>query len=276
MIFFPVHGITWISSVYLGTESVSWVLSSLSYVRDAPLLPVQEACSLLPKISSKETHPKIAQVLLERHKPDMALLVLKCTGRDSFSATENFEKDGISSLSEAVTVVRVRIECGLLTEAFMYHRSYCSKVKEQRSADVTHSEDAFKSSWIYHVEMMMTEFCTICIERNLVDKMIDLPWDSEEEKHLHKSLFESAHEMPMKPNGSLLVVYYLRVNILILIFFLYLKVKTRLRGTLEITNGTKTLGYPGMMKLSGPFVSFLIYILLECVCVWASSLGRPM
>jgi len=65
----------------------------------------------------------------------------------------------------------------------------------------------------------MTGFCTICIERNLVDKMIDLPWDSEEEKHLHKSLFESAHEMPMKPNGSLLVVYYLRVNILILIFF---------------------------------------------------------
>ena len=45
----------------------------------------------------------IAQVLLERHKPDMTLLVLKCAGRDSFSATENFEKDGVSSLSEAVT-----------------------------------------------------------------------------------------------------------------------------------------------------------------------------
>jgi hypothetical protein len=24
----------------------------------------------------------------------------------------------------------------------------------------------------------VTEFCTLCIERNLVDKMIDLPWDS--------------------------------------------------------------------------------------------------
>ncbi|AQK63090.1 E3 ubiquitin-protein ligase HOS1 [Zea mays] len=171
---------------------------------------LKEACSLLPKIFSKETHPKIAQVLLERQRPDMALLVLKCTGRDSFSATENFEKDGISSLSEAVTAVRVRIECGLLTEAFMYHRSYCSKVKEQHSANMTHTEDAFEGSWIYHVEMMMVEFCTICIERNLVDKMIDLPWDSEEEKHLHKSLFESAHEAPMDPIGSLLVVYYLR------------------------------------------------------------------
>ncbi|PVH31258.1 hypothetical protein PAHAL_9G096600 [Panicum hallii] len=171
---------------------------------------LEEACSLLPKISSKETHPMIAQVLLERHRPDMALVVLKCTGHDSFSATENIEKDGISSLSEAVTAVRVRIEYGHLTEAFMYHRSYCSRVKEQRAADMIHSEDALRSSWVYQVEVMTTEFCTICIERNFVDKMIDLPWDSEEEKHLHKSLFDSACEMPTKPCGSLLVVYYLR------------------------------------------------------------------
>jgi E3 ubiquitin-protein ligase HOS1 len=193
-------------------------LSSLSYVCDATLLPLQEAYSHLPKISSKETHPKIAQVLLERQKYDMALRVLKCTGHGSFSATENFKKDGISLLSEAVIVVRVRIECRLLTETFMYHRSYCSKVKEQHSENMTHAEDTLKNSWVYHVEMMVTEFCAICIKRNLVDKMMDLPWDSEEEKHLHKSLFDSAHEMPMKPNGSLLVIYYLRVNILILIF----------------------------------------------------------
>ncbi|AQK61874.1 E3 ubiquitin-protein ligase HOS1 [Zea mays] len=170
----------------------------------------KEAYSHLPKISSKETHPKIAQVLLERQKYDMALRVLKCTGHGSFSATENFKKDGISFLSEAVTVVRVRIECRLLTETFMYHRSYCSKVKEQHSENMTHAEDTLKNSWVYHVEMMVTEFCAICIKRNLVDKMMDLPWDSEEEKHLHKSLFDSAHEMPMKPNGSLLVIYYLR------------------------------------------------------------------
>ena len=203
-------------------------MSWLSYICDAPLLSVQEACSLLPKISSKETHPKIAQVLLERHRPDMALVVLK-SGRDSFSATENIEKDGISSLSEAVTAVRVRIEYGHLTEAFMYHRSYCSRVKEQRAADMIHAEDTLKSSWVYHIEVMTTEFCTVCIERNFVDKMIDLPWDSEEEKHLHKSLFDSACEMPTKPFGSLLVVYYLRVNILILDFcFLF---NTGLGGT---------------------------------------------
>jgi E3 ubiquitin-protein ligase HOS1 len=144
----------------------------------------------------------------------MALALLKCTWRDRFSAAATVEKDGISSLSEAVTAVRVRIEYGHLTEAFMYHRAYCSRVKEQRSADTSHVEDPVRNSWIYHVEVMMTEFCNICIERNYVDKMIELPWDTEEEKHLHKSLFDCAHEMPTEPCGSLLVVYYLRVNIL--------------------------------------------------------------
>jgi E3 ubiquitin-protein ligase HOS1 len=144
----------------------------------------------------------------------MALALLKCTWRDRFSAAATVEKDGISSLSEAVTAVRVRIEYGHLTEAFMYHRAYCSRVKEQRSADTSHVEDPVRNSWIYHVEVMMTEFCNICIERNYIDKMIELPWDTEEEKHLHKSLFDCAHEMPTEPCGSLLVVYYLRVNIL--------------------------------------------------------------
>ena len=171
---------------------------------------MQEACSLLPKISSKETHPKIAQVLLERQKPDVALVVLKCTGCDSFSATANIEKDGLLCLSEAVTAIRVRIEYGQVTEAFMFHRSYCSRIKEQRPADMMH-----------HVEVMMVEFCEICIERNIVDRIIDLPWDSEEEKYLHKSLFDSAREVPTGPCGSLLVVFYLQVNFLYAcIFFL--------------------------------------------------------
>jgi E3 ubiquitin-protein ligase HOS1 len=173
---------------------------------------VQEACSLLPKISSKETHPKIAQVLLERGRPDVALVVLKCTGRDSFPATANIEKDELLCLSEAVTALRVRIEYGHVTEAFMFHRSYCSRVKEQRPADTSHVEDVKRNSWMYHVEVMMTEFCEICIDRKIADKIIDLPWDSEEEKHLHKSLFDSAHESPTGPCGSLLVVFYLQVN----------------------------------------------------------------
>ncbi|CAM0876099.1 unnamed protein product [Alopecurus aequalis] len=174
---------------------------------------LEEACSLLPKICSKETHSKIAQVLLERHKPDVAIVVLKCTGRDSFSATASIEKDGLLCLSEAVTALRVRIEYGHVTEAFMFHRSYCSRVKEQRPADTAH-EDVHRNSWMHHVEVMMTEFCEICIDRNIVDKMIDLPWDSEEEKHLHKSLFDSAREMPTGPCGSLLVVFYLQAKCL--------------------------------------------------------------
>ncbi|KAE8805802.1 E3 ubiquitin-protein ligase HOS1 [Hordeum vulgare] len=171
---------------------------------------LEEACSLLPKISSKETHPKIAQVLLERQKPDVALVVLKCTGCDSFSATANIEKDELLCLSEAVTAIRVRIEYGQVTEAFMFHRSYCSRIKEQRPADMPRVEDVCRSSWMHHVEVMMVEFCEICIDRNVVDKIIDLPWDSEEEKYLHKSLFDSAREAPTGPCGSLLVVFYLQ------------------------------------------------------------------
>ncbi|KAI4998083.1 hypothetical protein ZWY2020_053425 [Hordeum vulgare] len=171
---------------------------------------LEEACSLLPKISSKETHPKIAQVLLERQKPGVALVVLKCTGCDSFSATANIEKDELLCLSEAVTAIRVRIEYGQVTEAFMFHRSYCSRIKEQRPADMPRVEDVCRSSWMHHVEVMMVEFCEICIDRNVVDKIIDLPWDSEEEKYLHKSLFDSAREAPTGPCGSLLVVFYLQ------------------------------------------------------------------
>lgn len=65
--------------------------------------------------------------------------------------------------------------------------------------------DAARNSWIYHMDVMMSEFCNICTERNYVDKMIELPCDSDEEKHLHKSLFDCAREMPMESCGSLLV-----------------------------------------------------------------------
>ncbi|KAI8523010.1 hypothetical protein RHMOL_Rhmol13G0041300 [Rhododendron molle] len=83
---------------------------------------LQEACRLLPEISGPTTHPKVAQVLLERQNPDAALMVLRWCGRDGGAQ--------LVSLVEAVTAVRVRVECGFLTEAFMYQRTLCMKVKE--------------------------------------------------------------------------------------------------------------------------------------------------
>ncbi|RWW26187.1 hypothetical protein GW17_00009452 [Ensete ventricosum] len=41
--------------------------------------------------------------------------------------------------------------------------------------------------------------------------MIELPWNSDEEKHLHKCLFDHGSQNPSSTCGSLLVVFYLQV-----------------------------------------------------------------
>ncbi|KAI8546644.1 hypothetical protein RHMOL_Rhmol07G0135600 [Rhododendron molle] len=168
---------------------------------------LQEACRLLPEISGPTTHPKVAQVLLERQNPDAALMVLRWCGRDGGAQ--------LVSLAEAVTAVRVRVECGLLTEAFMYQRTLCMKVKEkmlkpvssQQSSNVLIDESRTWAEW---VEALVTEICFLCIRRNLVERMIELPWNSLEEKYLHKSLLDFAVDDPSTTIGSLLVVFYLQ------------------------------------------------------------------
>lgn len=167
---------------------------------------LKEACQLLPEISSPTIHPKVAQVLLERENPDAALMVLRWSGQDGTQ---------LISLLEAVTAVRVRVECGLLTEAFTYQRLVCAKMKETKlrgepfqsaSAEV---EDQCRL-WGLWVETLVTEICCLCIRRNLVDRMIELPWSADEEKHLHKCLLDFASEDPSTAIGSLVVVFYLQ------------------------------------------------------------------
>ncbi|XAR54921.1 hypothetical protein NMG60_11030256 [Bertholletia excelsa] len=167
---------------------------------------LQEACRLLPEISGPTTHPKVAQVLLERQNPDAALMVLRWCGHDG----------GVElvSLGEAVTAVRVRVECGLLTEAFMYQRMICMKVKEKKlkqgsSCYLNDSQDECRT-WVDWVEALVTEICCLCIRRNLVDRIIELPWNSVEEKFLHKSLLDYSIDDPLTSIGSLLVVFYLQ------------------------------------------------------------------
>ncbi|KAJ4712700.1 E3 ubiquitin-protein ligase HOS1-like protein [Melia azedarach] len=168
---------------------------------------LQEACHLLPEISGPATHPKIARVLLERENPETALMVLRWSGRDGGSL--------LVSLSEAVTAVRVRVECALLTEAFTYQRMVCTKVREKKlkygplgdPADDLKGE--FKT-WEQWVEVLVTEICCLCIRRNLVDRMVELPWNSDEEKYLHKCLLDSATDDPSSTIGSLLVVFYIQ------------------------------------------------------------------
>ncbi|CAN1834800.1 E3 ubiquitin-protein ligase HOS1 [Linum perenne] len=162
---------------------------------------VKEACNLLPEICGPSTHPKIAQVLLERGVPETALMVLRWSGHDGSQ---------IVSLSEAVTAVRVRVECGLLTEAFMYQRNLWTKVKEKNSKGGPPKATDDFGGWGQWLETLVTEICCLCIKRNLVDLMIELPWDSAEEKHLSKCLLDCAVHDPSSTTGNLLVVYYLQ------------------------------------------------------------------
>ncbi|XP_062073930.1 E3 ubiquitin-protein ligase HOS1 [Humulus lupulus] len=166
---------------------------------------MQEACHLLPEISGPATHPKIAQVLLERGNPDAALMVLRWSGQDGISRSV--------PLSEAVTAVRVRVECGLFTEAFLHQRMLCSKVREKKygvSADAHDDSKGEHKSWKEWVEVLVAEICYLCIRRNMVDRMIELPWNSDEEKHLHKCLLDYAIGDPSSTVGSLLVVFYIQ------------------------------------------------------------------
>ncbi|XP_030500875.2 E3 ubiquitin-protein ligase HOS1 isoform X1 [Cannabis sativa] len=164
---------------------------------------MQEACHLLPEISGPSTHPKIAQVLLERGNPDAALMVLRWSGQDGVSR--------FVSLSEAVTAVRVRVECGLFTEAFLHQRMLCTKVRENGVfADAHDDSKGEHKSWKDWVEILVAEICYLCIRRNMVDRMIELPWNSDEEKHLHKCLLDYAIGDPSSNVGSLLVVFYIQ------------------------------------------------------------------
>ncbi|KAK4364456.1 hypothetical protein RND71_015814 [Anisodus tanguticus] len=173
---------------------------------DGGVPAMKEACQLLPEISSPTMHPKVAQVLLERENPDAALMVLRWSGQDGTQ---------LNSLRDAVTAVRVRVECGLLTEAFTYQRLVCAKIKEKKlrgeqfqSASAEVEDQCW--SWGLWVETLVTEICCLCIRRNLVDRMIELPWSADEEKHLHKCLLDFAAEDPSTAIGSLLVVFYLQ------------------------------------------------------------------
>ncbi|KAJ6963122.1 E3 ubiquitin-protein ligase HOS1-like [Populus alba x Populus x berolinensis] len=167
---------------------------------------LQEACNLLPEISGPSTHPKIAQVLLERENPETALMVLRWSGHDGSQMV---------SLSDAVTAIQVRVECGLLTEAFIHQRMLCTKVRENkfkagppRDASVDLKGEC--RSWENWVEILVTEICCLCIKNNLVDRMIGLPWNLDEEKYLHKCLLDYAFHDPSTTIGSLLVVFYLQ------------------------------------------------------------------
>ncbi|KAL2330268.1 hypothetical protein Fmac_017849 [Flemingia macrophylla] len=82
--------------------------------------------------------------------PDTTLMVLRWAGCDG--------GPHMTSLRDVVTAVRVRVECGLMTEAFMHQRVLCTRVKENNfnkraSADTSEKLKGQLSNWVEWVEV---------------------------------------------------------------------------------------------------------------------------
>lgn len=152
---------------------------------------LEEACQLLPEIASHNTHPKVATVLLERRKPEVALAVLRASGLHGLGS-------GIVPLSDALTTVRVWLQCGLLTEGYSYQRAYVDGVKRE------------EGDWLTSTEVLVSEISRLCMGMSLLDKMLGLPWRKEEEKYVRKCLLNRAEEDPSCTAGNLLVVFYVQ------------------------------------------------------------------
>jgi len=98
----------------------------------------------------------------------------------------------------------------------MHQRVLCTKAKENTftkglSGDTKENDKGQNSTWVEWVEVLVTEICCLCIRRNLVDRMLELPWNSDEEKYIHKCRLDYAIEDPLRTTGSLLVVFYIQV-----------------------------------------------------------------
>ncbi|KAL4398562.1 hypothetical protein AHAS_Ahas01G0304300 [Arachis hypogaea] len=156
-----------LESSFKGTVSAQ--VHDLHNLQESVLKTKQEACSVLPEISGAASHPKITEVLLERNSTDTALMILRWAG--GVGVPHNI------SLRDAVTAVRARIECGLLTEAFMHHRNLCTRVKEKsfNKGSPLETADVPKGQLSYWVEVLVTEICCLCIRRNLANGMLELP-----------------------------------------------------------------------------------------------------
>jgi E3 ubiquitin-protein ligase HOS1 len=174
---------------------------------------------LLPEIVSPSIHPKIPHVLLERGVPDIALSVLRSSGRDgSFGTSDDVDRGVEVSLSEAITAVRVRLECGLLTEAYLYQRAHWSRVKSEdarrrgmriRKQDLGDLDDTL--NWFSELEALVGEICWFSIRCNLLKDLIELPWLSDEENIVKKYLFDQAVQDPSSSAGNFLVMFYIQV-----------------------------------------------------------------
>lgn len=156
------------------------------------LLYFQEACQLVPELFMHNTHPKVVTVLYERQKAEAALAVLRASGRDGQAAE-------LVPLADALAAVRVWLQCGLLTEGYLYQRAYVDGVKREGG------------EWLSSMEVLVGDICRVSMKTGLVDKILALPWRKEEELYVKKCLLDRAGQDPSSAAGNLLAVFYVQV-----------------------------------------------------------------
>ncbi|BBN16003.1 E3 ubiquitin-protein ligase HOS1 [Marchantia polymorpha subsp. ruderalis] len=207
---------------YVGTFGITrpFMLESLLFylLDDNSDLALEEASRLLPEIVNPNIHPKVSHVLLERGKADIALSVLRSSGRDGrFGVVNKSEQPVAVPLSEAITAVRVRLQCGLLSEGYLYQRAHCSRIKSEEARRRTsktrkqdNSETYESRNWSQEMEVLVGEICWFTIRKSLLKEMIELPWLGDEEKMVKKYLLDQAVQDPSSTAGNFLVVFYVQ------------------------------------------------------------------
>lgn len=145
----------------------------------------------MPELCMHNTHPKVVTVLYERQKAEAALAVLRASGRDGQAAE-------LVPLTDALAAVRVWLQCGLLTEGYLYQRAYVDGVKREGG------------DWLSSMEVLVGDICRVSMKTDLLDKMLVLPWRKEEELYLKKCLLDRAGQDPSSAAGNLLAVFYVQ------------------------------------------------------------------
>lgn len=182
---------------------------------------------MLKEIAGPTIHPKVSRVLLERNKPDAALMILRCTGLES-QAGGNRLGDGdqatLLPLTEAVTTLRIFVQNGQLTEGFLFQRAHWKKLRADESRSrMAKQNDAYSITedrkWSLEMDILVGEMCWVCARNGALERMLQLPWQAEEEKIVRKCLLEQASQDPSSSSGNLLAVFYLQVSLLMLELF---------------------------------------------------------
>lgn len=202
-----------ITDDYIKTFSIPWHFALETFVffllDDDSSDALQRACEQLDDLSKFSSHPRLPRVLLERQQPDAALSLLSRNGR------LNRLYRGVETLllSEVVTVVRILLESDSLVNAFLYQRSHTSKAREnsgEKGPGKFNDTPETERHWTKHMEILVGEICWFCIRKSRADKIMSLPWDSEEQEIVHRCFMARATQKPGGTAGHLLVVFYIK------------------------------------------------------------------